>query len=165
MKYPVSCLLQRLLVEAGLLQPFRPIRVLDLTFGEGRFWRALPQAIVYGFDVRRLRWHSRPYRFWQESCEKWTRVRDEKFDLVVADPPFSPYKREKRGHYKANGSVALILYEAWKAARYFHAPLLIHFMWKIVPPDGEVIAEAWFQGWSRLTKMPRPTWFGIISLG
>jgi len=164
-EYPVSCLIRDILRRAGLLKPFKQLKVLDLTYGEGRFWVALPQAVVIGFDIRRLEWRRKPARFFLESCENWrTRVPNEEFDLIVADPPFSPYKRgwEKRGHYTDNGNIALILNEARKASEHFCAPMLIHFMWKVVPPEFEIVDEAWFQGWSRLSKMPRPTWFGLL---
>ncbi len=167
-RYPVSCLIGELLARAGVIKPLRRFKVLDLTFGEGRFWAALPNAEVWGFDIRRLRWVVKPSRFYNESCEGWRKheeILSQSFDVVVADPPFSPYQRgwEKRGHYRDNGSIPIILYEARKAAIHFRAPLLIHFVGKLVFYGFRVMAEAWFLGISHLTQMSFPTWFGVLS--
>gem|GEM_PF-4064603 len=120
---------------------------------------------LYGFDVKQLNWIVKPYRFYNTSCTKWKKLlpMDITFDLVVVDPPFSPYRRgwERRTHYRDNGSISLCLVEALKAAEQYNAPMLIHFMWKVQPYGFRVLSEAWFQGWS-LTKMSRPTWFGVL---
>ncbi|MCE4601251.1 MAG: hypothetical protein F7C38_06790 [Desulfurococcales archaeon] len=168
--YPSSCIVRDLLNEAGLLKPFEPLKVLDLTYGQGIFYYSIRSRVrVYAFDIRLLNWIVKPYMFYEKSCEHWKRVglESEAFDLVVVDPPFSPYNRgwEKRGHYRDNGSIALCMYEALKASEHFNVPLLVHFFWKTIPYGYRVIAETWFQGWSRLSKMPRPTWFGILERG
>ncbi len=165
--YPSSCLVRKLLGQAGLFKPFQHLRVLDLTFGQGIFYYSFRSKVqVYGFDIRRLDWVVKPYRFYNASCDKWKKQlpSDIDFDLVVVDPPFSPYKRgqEKRTHYRDNGSISLCFTEALKAAERFAAPLLVHFMWKTQPYGFKVLSETWFQGWS-LTKMARPTWFGVLS--
>ena len=165
--FPVSCLIRDMLVEVGILKPFKPIRILDLTFGEGRFWAAIPQAEVWGFDIRKLRWCRKPYVFFNESCENWKKhdvIIRNKFDLVVADPPFMAYRcgQERRRHYEDNGDLPMILNECRKASEYFDAPLLIHFMWKCVPYGFRVLTERWFQGYARVLKQPRPSWFGVI---
>ena len=164
-RFPVSCLIRQLLDEAGLLKPFSKIKVLDLTYGEGRFWPALPQAEVWGFDVQRLRWVRQPQRFYQKSCEHWKKlVADQDFDLVVADPPFIAYKRgwEMRKHYYLTAAIPTILNEARKAARHFNAYLLVHFMWRAQPFGFEIITEAWFSGWGRYAKVNVPSWFGVM---
>ena len=164
--YPSSCLVRRLLGEAGLFKPFHHLRVLDLTFGQGIFYYSFRNSVqVYGFDIRRLEWVVKPYRFYNASCDKWRKqLPDTGFDLVVVDPPFSPYKRgqEKRTHYRDNGSISLCLVEALKAAEHYHTPLLVHFMWRTQPYGFRVLSEAWYQGWSRLSRIPRPTWFGVL---
>ena len=165
-KYPSSCVVRMLLKDAGLFKPFKTIKVLDLTFGQGIFYYSFKSVVqVYGFDIKRLNWVTKPYKFFNMSCDKWKKKIDEDhFDLIVVDPPFSPYDRgwERRLHYKDNGNISLCLTEALKAAEKYNAPMLIHFIWKIIPYGFKPIVEVWFQGWSRLTKMNRPTWFGII---
>lgn len=163
--FPVSCVIRDLLREAGILKPFRPLKVLDLTFGEGRFWGAIPQAKVWGFDIVNLKWYRRPYVFFLESCENWRkRVGHLRFDLVVVDPPFMAYRRgqERRRHYVDRGMLPLILNEGRKAAEYFKCPLLVHFMWKVVPFGFDVIAEVWFKPVTRFLNVSNPTWFGVL---
>ncbi len=165
-KYPSACLVRDLLTESGLIKPFSEFKVLDLTFGRGIFWAALPQAKVFAFDIRKLDWVRKPYRFFHESCKNWKkRLANHKFDLVCADPPFSPYHRgnDARKYYYER-DIALILYEAIKAAEYYQAPLLVHFLAKLQYHNTEVMTETWFQGRSRYAKMPRPTWFGVLRM-
>lgn len=164
--YPSSCLVRNLLKEAGLFKPFQYLRVLDLTFGQGVFYYSFKSSVqVYAFDIRRLNWVTKPYRFYQASCDKWKKQlpSDARFDLVVVDPPFTPHVHRRRGHYRDNGSISLCLVEALKAAEQYNAPMLIHFMWRTQPYGFKVLSEAWYQGWSRLTRMPRPTWFGVLA--
>lgn len=164
-RYPVSCLIRNLLVKAKLLHPFKTLMVLDLTYGRGTFWAALPQAKVFAFDIRKLDWVRKPHQFFNESCRNWKkRLPDHKFDLICADPPFSPYhigNNDVRKYYNER-DVALILYEAIKAAEHYQAPLLLHFLAKLQYHNTVVIAETWFQGRSRYARMPRPTWFGVL---
>ena len=164
-KYPTSCIVRQLIRK--LLEPLRPIRVLDLSFGEGRFYAALEnKACVTGLDIQMLPWIVKPCRFYRANAMEWrARVpNNARFDLVVADPPWSPYRRgwEKRFHYQANGGIPAVMYAAEKAAKHYNAHLLIHFMGKYIPYGYELVDELWYQGWSRLTKMPKPTWFGLL---
>jgi len=166
--YPSSCIVRDLIARAGLFKPFETLSVLDLTFGQGLFYYSFRnKAKVFGFDVQRLDWVVKPYRFYKASCDKWGKMLPDgiTFDLVVVDPPFSPYRRGwgKRHHYRDNCSISRCMYEAMKASEKFKTPILIHFFWKTIPYNYETIVETWFQGWSRLTKLPRPTWFGIVS--
>ena len=166
-KYPSSCIVRQLLDSAGLLQFGRTLNVLDLTYGQGIFYYSIGLKVkVYGFDIHRLVWVTKPFAFYNTSCEKWKKVLPSSigFDLVVVDPPWSIYRRgwEKRGHYYGNGSFVLCVTEAVKASEHYNAPLLLHAPWKLVPPNYNVVTEVWFQGWSRLTKMPKPTWFGLL---
>ena len=167
-RFPTSCVVRDLLAEAGVLKPFKRIRILDMTFGEGRFWAAIPNAEVWGFDVRRLEWVVEPKRFFMKSCENWRKedeVMRQRFDLVVADPPFSPYHRgwQKRNHYRARGEIALILYEARKASLYFGAPLLVHFMGRFQFWGFHIVAEAWYLGSYSLARNRFPSWFGVLA--
>ncbi len=164
-RFPVSCLIRDMLIESGILKPFKTIEVLDLTFGEGRFWGAIPQARVWGFDIRKLKWYKKPYVFFMESCENWKKHRNiirNKFDLVVVDPPFTIYK-QRREHYEDGGMLSMILNEGRKASEYFNVPLLVHFMWKCVPYGFKVVTERWFLGVTRYLNIRLPTWFGLLS--
>jgi len=166
-KFPVSCLIRDLLIESGILKPNKELKVLDLTYGEGRFWGAIPEAKVWGFDILKLNWVINPYVFFNESCEKWkneVKVLNNCFDLVVVDPPFMPHNRspKMRKYYEDRGNLPLILKEGKEASEYFKAPLLVHFMWKCVPYGFHVLSEAWFQAFTRYLNKPKPTWFGVL---
>lgn len=172
-KYPSSCLVRRLLNAVGLLQWGSMLRVLDLSYGEGRFWAALrSKVVVVGFDIAQLRWVVPPRYFVNDSALNWRRyeamierVLGGQPDLVVADPPFSPYDRgwERRRHYRERCSISEILTGAEKAAQYYNAPLLIHFSGRYIPYGFQVIVELWWKPWSSLSRIPRPTWWGILA--
>ena len=71
-KYPVSCVVRDLLDAAGLLLFGKPLRVIDLTYGQGIWWYALKgKAIVAGFDPARLSWRVRPRCFFNSYAQRW----------------------------------------------------------------------------------------------
>lgn len=165
-RYPTSCIVRDLIAAARLFKPFKPLVILDLTYGEGRFYVSFKNKVkLYGFDILRLEHVVKPYRFYNKSCEKWKRYRDEinNVDLVVVDPPFMPYRRgnEKRKHYAANGAAITCTNEALKAAEYYNAPVLIHYPFKITPYQWKILEEVWFMGYAAVKL--KPTWFGIIT--
>ncbi len=164
-KYPSSCIVLQLLDQAGLLKPLHPIVILDLTYGQGIFYYSIKgKAMVYALDIRHLKWVIKPYRFMLKSCEHWREFGLESVDVIVVDPPFSPYKRgwERRKHYEENCSVVKCINEGLKAAEHYSRPLLVHYPFRVQPYGWDVSAEVWFQGWTRLSKLPKPTWFGIL---
>ena len=166
-RYPTSCIVRDFIAAAGLFKPLTPINILDLTYGEGRFYAAFRNKVkVYGFDILRLDHVVKPYKFYNKSCEKWKQHRDEinNVELVVVDPPFMPYKRggEKRRHYTANGAAIMCTNEALKAAEHYNAPVLIHYPFKIIPYQWKIVKEVWFTGHAAVKL--KPTWFGLLTL-
>ena len=163
-RLPYSCIVVELLNNAGLLDLNKKLRVLDLTYGEGKMWYHLPNAYVVGFDIARLEWKRPPQEFYNTSASNWKKkVGDRSFDIVAVDPPFIAYHRgdEKRRHYyNGSSSIGMLLREADKAARYYNAYLLVHFIWKAVPFGYDVVAEAWAKPFPYRPRYA--TWWGLM---
>lgn len=163
-RYPVSCIIRMLLREAGLLEPFKTITVLDLTYGEGRFWVTLPQAYIIAFDIRRLKWHRKPQVFYNKPCWKFGDYVT-KVDIIVIDPPWGEWRRgwDRRGHYikfNALGSPQQILQCGLDAMQKLGKPLLYHYK---QPLDYQHLAgPIEFYGRSRLAVIKKPSYFGVI---
>ena len=51
--YPTSKMVVYMLREAGLLRPLKPLRVVDMTFGQGIWWMGLQQARMNWWAVLR----------------------------------------------------------------------------------------------------------------
>ena len=165
-RYPVSCLIKDLLCGAGVAcgPDYRGLKVLDLTFGEGRFWKAfdgLFRPYIVGIDIRKLKWHVRPDMFYRDEAWDW-RVHVYRpiwrADLVVADPPWSPYRRgnDRRKHYDMHSMVGTplgILRAGLAAAKHFRCPLLVHYKERWVPDGTRVLTETWFQGGAAIVAM------------
>jgi hypothetical protein len=145
-KFPQSYAVSRLLRLAGAE------RVLDVTYGQGRFYRLHRPRRLVGADPVRWEWVVEPDEFHQTTA--WGlygmlrrgEVRAEA-DVVVVDPPrWSGYKYNKRDAYNfIVGTPALIIDYAVKAARLLGARLLLHY--GEVPRLGrplKVIAFRWF---------------------
>ena len=163
-RIPYSCIVTLLLDKAGILGLTKKVKILDLTYGEGRMWYHLPSAYIVGFDIVKLNWLRKPQEFYNTSASNWKKkVGDRSFDIVAVDPPFMAYRRgyEKRKHYYDNKcSIGMLLREADKASRYYNAYLLVHFMWKVVPYGYNVIAEAWTQPFPYSPTYI--TWWGLL---
>jgi hypothetical protein len=87
-KYPSSYIVCRLLRSYGLK------RVLDVTYGEGRFYRlCFPELVVIGADPVKWSWVVKPKQFHQLNVfQLYLMLRDGKLsidpvDVVVVDPP------------------------------------------------------------------------------
>jgi hypothetical protein len=86
----------------GYVYAGRPLSVVDLTYGVGRFYRLSRPMIgrIVAVDVARHRWEVEPTVFYQMDCRVFVdrALRGEialgDVDLVVVDPPWS---HEKRG--------------------------------------------------------------------
>jgi len=146
-KYPVSCVVRDLLGQAGLLRPFEPVRIIDLTYGQGIWWYALKgKAIVAGIDIRKLDWVVRPRWFkislaqaWDNWIEEALKALGGRVDIIAVDPPWQECIRGNgcrgreiggRYHYRASraiGNPELILESARRLAGRLGAPLLYHF--------------------------------------
>ena len=161
-RYPVSCLVYRLVEDVVGL----PLRILDLCYGEGRFWRVFPRRRIYlvGFDIKRLPWHVEPDEFYEYPSWRWSEWVDGKsFDLVVADPPWTKYRVRRMLYISPiEGIDRQVLSDAVKAATHYDAYLLIHWKRRYVPQGFEVASEFWFQGRTHYANLSRPSWFGIL---
>ena len=181
-RYPIGCVVRDLLARAGVLRPLQPLRVLDLTYGQGIWWTALPQARVAGFDVKRLDWRRRPRCFFRQPCQSW-RLREREIaeclgghpDLVAVDPPWEKCVngngcrgREIGGryHYRASqavGSPESILEAARQAAEYFSAPLLVHYEAPWRPEGFTVAVEVWWKPFlPNVDKYGYRNWWAVL---
>ena len=167
-KYPVSCLIYKMLTS--VMEINSGTMVLDLTYGEGRFWKAfgLLKPYIIAIDIHRLKWHVIPDEFYQTAAWRWRHVvKHQHIDLVVVDPPWAEWRRgwDRRGHYLLNkclGSPKAIIDAAVDASRHYNAYLLIHYRERVVPNNMLPIIEKWFRGRSRLANLSKQSWFGIL---
>lgn len=168
-KYPSACVVRDMLREAELLKPLRPIRVLDLTFGQGVFYAAI-NAIVFAFDIQRLDWVTKPYMFYQKPCWAYRRYLDEigDVDVVVIDPPWAQWdhrgSRRARNYYsEALGRPEDILMCGINAAHDLGKPLLYHWREPLTNYK-HIVGPIQFRGRSRYIKQPRPSYYGVIEV-
>jgi len=126
------------------------VRILDLTYGVGRFYRIIKDVyrpFIIGVDIVKHRWEVEPDVFIQKDCRKLSidEVRQYgKIDIVVVDPPWSHEKRGKVSYmvsvsklpYHIPGTEPYqIIYAATRIAREFGAPLIARFMEPISGSD------------------------------
>ena len=170
---PSSCLIRMLLEEAGL-EP-RGLTVVDVTYGEGRFYLAWRPRLLLGCDVRLLKWKVEPDWFaLTPSWACWTRV--EKLaletDLVVVDPPFSErgHRSWKHGrpHYNiwaAVGGKENVLRGGFRTAEQLGTPnILVHYNERVEPEGWQIIAEKWWRPRTRYLNLDDTiTWWGVLA--
>jgi hypothetical protein len=86
----------------GYVYAGRPLNILDLTYGVGRFYRLSKPMIgrIIAVDVTRHKWEVEPTVFYQMDCRVFVdkalkgEIELGDIDIVVVDPPWS---HEKRG--------------------------------------------------------------------
>ncbi len=79
----------------------RPLSILDLTYGAGRFYRSSKSMIgrIIAVDVTKYKWEVEPTIFYQVDCRIFVNrvLRGEielgDIDVIVVDPPWSSEKR------------------------------------------------------------------------
>jgi hypothetical protein len=94
-------IVQRLL---GYIYAGRPLSIVDLTFGVGRFYRLSRSMIgkIVAVDIERYRWEVEPTVFYQMDCRIFVDrvLKGEIYlgdvDIIVVDPPWSSEKRGVR---------------------------------------------------------------------
>ena len=176
-KFPVSCLIYDLLKSIGL-QPEQLI-ILDVTFGEGRFYGAWRPKLLLGSDIKVYNWVVVPD--WFTKCPSWSAwIRVQKLgikpDLVVVDPPFSSYEGgyEKRKHYMqslAFGNGKTILEGGLETAKQLGCKnALIHYNKLYVPNDWQLVKYVEFLFFTRYLKQdtkynPNTSYFYILERG
>jgi predicted RNA methylase len=85
----------------GYIYAGRPLNVVDLTYGVGRFYRLSRPMIgrIIAVDIEKHRWEIEPTVFYQMDCRVFvSKVLNKEIelgdvDLVVVDPPWSSEKR------------------------------------------------------------------------
>lgn len=173
-KFPVSCLIYDMLKELGL-QPER-LTILDTTFGEGRFYGAWRPKLLIGSDIRVLNWLVEPDVFIRKPSWSVWRIVSKlgvKPDLIVVDPPFSPYERgyEKRKHYMqslAFGDGKAILEGGLESARKLGcSTVLVHYNELYVPDGWQLVKHIEFLFFTRYLKqdMNNKTLFYVLERG
>ena len=170
-RYPVSCLLLDMIVEAGL-EPGR-LTVFDATYGRGIFYAAWPRPqLLIGADIRVLPWVVDPDTFIPRPAWSSWRVLARmgvKPDIITVDPPWVERGSSKRRYYGldlALGNPRVILNEAVRGARELGADyIIIHYKDRVEPEGYEIIEEALFEPVTRYMKRSRRgpyTWFGLL---
>ena len=177
-RYPTSKVVSFLLSEARVIPPLRPMRVLDLTYGQGIWWDALKhRVVVAGLDVRRLDWVVKPKCFFESMAQRWRLIERDildclggRPDVVAVDPPF---QRERRGreisgrvHYREElsfGPPQQIIEAAADAARHYGAPMIVHYRERFIPKNFEVVVEAWWKPFlPNVDKYDYKNWWGVL---
>jgi len=134
-KYPVSYLITQLLYSVNAK------KVLDLTYGEGRFYAYSKPPYLHGIDVKKLRWIVKPDFFEQKSLFCVHEL-PKRYDLIVIDPPFSQRKYRNRDHYTAkNPNTKAMINHACKIAKLNNIPyVLVHNKELYIPDRFEINA-------------------------
>ena len=138
-KYPVAYII------AQFLKKYRFQKVLDVTYGRGRFYKIYRPRLLVGADPVKREWIVKPDLFFQKSV--WS-LRYEKelqnymFDLIVVDPPWGDTTYRRRPEYReALGTPDLIIEYALKLARERDIRfVLVHYN-KVPKLDGMEIIE------------------------
>jgi hypothetical protein len=151
-KYPSSYIVCKLLRNYGLK------RVLDVTYGEGRFYRiCFPELVVIGADPVKWSWVVKPNQFYQLNVfQLHLMLRDGKIrlgpvDVVVVDPPrwSTDVVYRKRDMFNfLIGTPKLIIEYASKVASLIRSPyLLVHYR-ELLKLEGfepvHVVEFTWF---------------------
>jgi len=118
------------------------VRILDLTYGVGRFYRKIREIyrpFIVGVDVARHRWEVEPDVFIQKDCRELSIDEVKQYgdiDVVVVDPPWSHTKRGKVSNEASYSKMPFhipgvdpyqIIYAATRITRELGAPLIARF--------------------------------------
>jgi len=174
-RFPVSCLIKDMLQQVfGSLQ----LRILDVTYGQGRFWVAFRKHIklLVGADPYMWEWKTVPDLFINTTVWRLWELLDElirySFDIVVVDPPFSTHHYNQRTRPMFNkiiGTPFIIIREAIRLAeQLFCKHVLIHWDRIWIPKGWKLELAYGFIYYCRYLKQrvfpkPRTTYFYIIS--
>jgi hypothetical protein len=85
----------------GYIYNGRPLNIIDLTYGVGRFYRLSRTMIgrIVAVDIKRYEWEVEPTIFYQMDCRVFVdrvlkgEIELGDVDIVVVDPPWSAEKR------------------------------------------------------------------------
>ena len=165
-KHPSSAVVAMLLRRAG------SARVLETTYGEGRFYLVHRPPFLAGVDPARRQWLVRPDLFFempvQIFLEKLARgeVAVPRIDTVVCDPPWGRGEYRKRPHFaaaRAVGSPQQIVECSAKVAELLGAKhFILHFdrVPAIEGMDAEAVVE--FKPFTRYLNSGRTVTFFVL---
>jgi hypothetical protein len=151
-RYPSSYVVCSLLRRYGLR------RVLDVTYGEGRFYRlCFPELEIIGADPMKWSWVVKPKQFYQMNVfQLYLMLRDgkiqlEPIDVVVVDPPKwninVSYNRRDMYNYIIGTPKLIIEYAAKVAQLLKTRHLLVHYR-ELLKLEGfepvHVVEFTWF---------------------
>lgn len=143
-KYPISCLVYDMLLKT-LHNPEHMV-VLDVTYGQGRFYGAWRPKLLLASDVKIHQWVVEPD--WFTKSPSWSVYKKvEKLgvvpDVVVVDPPWTQYIHRRRQQFNTvYGSPDTILEGGIRTAYRLKARyLLIHYK-KYVEPEDWILVDA-----------------------
>jgi len=172
-KYPYGMMI-RLLLETIRL---KPKKVVDLTFGEGKFWSCYKPEYLIGYDIRKLKWIIKPDKFIKAPA--WAalyHIIDNKIpkpELIAVDPPWQQKTRGKgkkiryggKWWYSTSkmvGTPKIVLEAATKLSGKLKIPLIIHYKNRWVPNNFKVLIEVFWNPNLPNTRQDYKTWWGII---
>jgi hypothetical protein len=128
----------------GYVYNGRPLSILDLTYGVGRFYRLSRAMIgrIVAVDVRKYEWEVEPTVFYQVDCRVFVNrvLRGEielgDIDVIVVDPPWSSEKRgakpretgvSKQPYHMRGVDSRTIIQAALKLSQALGKPLLYRY--------------------------------------
>ena len=136
-------------IVAQFLKRYNFSRVLDVTYGKGRFYRIYRPSTLIGADIKKWEWEIAPDVFIQKAV--WSLRYEEKlknytFDVVIVDPPWG--QRQRRAEYsELVGTPELIIEYAIRLARERGIRfVLVHYN-KLLKE--EIIENVAFKLWTR----------------
>jgi len=128
------------------------IRILDLTYGIGRFYRKIKvvyKPIIIAIDIRKYKWEVIPDIFLQKDANTLS-IADirqyGKIDVVVADPPWSHTKRgvvsseiaySKLPYHLPGTDPIQIVNKAIEIAQTLNVPLIVRY--KEPLPNSDIV--------------------------
>jgi hypothetical protein len=128
----------------GYVYNGRPLSIVDLTYGVGRFYRLSRSMIgrIVAVDIRKHEWEVKPTTFYQMDCRVFVdkvlngEIELGDVDIVVVDPPWS---HEKRGVMTREAGISRqpyhlrgvdsksIIHAALRLSKAFNKPLLYRY--------------------------------------
>lgn len=170
-KAPVSCLLRdRILRNILPGRIDRKLTILDLTYGEGRFYVAFQSKVkIYAVDIARISWLVKPHMFIQSDLRSidLSLFRDKGIELVVIDPPFPGWSGWNREHYyNITSKPEELIGYAYRYAVDLKTHLLIHNRSPVYRSGCRVLVEVFFKPMIRRADTEKyRSWFALLDCG
>lgn len=154
-KYPVSFLLSKIFRE------LQAKRILDVTYGRGRFYKVYRPKLLVGCDPVIWEWVVNPDIFIRRPVwgvyDVLKKINYFNFDIIVVDPPFGQ-RGSKRPEYfteHALGGPDFIISCAFELATRIKTPyVLLHYKKRTRVPNWDIVKTIKFQYFARYLKNP-----------